>query len=154
MDEEDPFDLKRFVEAQDPVIDAVRAELAAGRKRTHWMWFVFPQIAGLGRSPMAQAYAISSLEEARAYLAHPVLGARLRECVRLVNAVRDRSAHDILGSPDDLKFRSCLTLFREAGGGPDFDAALARFFAREADQATLRLLGARGGAQAGGRSQT
>ena len=118
------------------------------------MWFVFPQIAGLGRSPMAQAYAIGSLDEARAYLAHPVLGARLRECVRLVNAVPDRSAHDIFGSPDDMKFRSCLTLFREAGGGGDFDAALSRFFAGEADPATLRLLGARDGAQAGGRSQT
>jgi uncharacterized protein (DUF1810 family) len=149
MTRDDPLDLKRFVEAQDPVFDAVRAELAAGRKRTHWMWFVFPQIAGLGRSPMAQAYAIGSIEEAGAYLAHPVLGARLRECVRLVNAVPDRSAHDIFGSPDDMKFRSCLTLFREAGGGADFEAALSRFFVGEADPATLRLLGA----QADGRSQ-
>ena len=154
MAEDDPYDLERFIETQNRVIDAVRAELAAGRKRTHWMWFVFPQIAGLGSSPMAQAYAISSLDEARAYLAHPVLGARLVECVRLVNDVGDRSAHDIFGSPDDMKFRSCLTLFRQAGGGAEFDAALTRFFAGEADPATLRLLGARGDDQAGGRSQT
>jgi uncharacterized protein (DUF1810 family) len=156
MAEDDPFDLRRFVAAQDPVMDVVRAELAAGRKRTHWMWFVFPQIAGLGRSRMAQAFAISSLDEAHAYLAHPVLGARLRECVGLAMAAPDRSAHGIFGSPDDMKFRSCLTLFREAGGGDIFDASLARFFAGEPDQVTLRLLGAAGpgGDQAGGRSQT
>src|ERR1700745_1326563 len=100
----DPYDLQRFVDAQNPVYDQVCAELRDGRKRTHWMWFVFPQIAGLGSSPMAQRYAIGSLDEAQAYLAHPVLGERLRECALAMLAVGDRSAHDILGSPDDLKF--------------------------------------------------
>ena len=140
MSPDDPFNLRRFVEAQDAVMDTVRAELAAGRKRSHWMWFVFPQITGLGRSTMAQAYAISSLDEARAYLAHPVLGARLRECVRLVNAVRDRSAHDIFGSPDDIKFRSSMTLFGEASGEEVFLRALGRYFDGVADPVTLKAL--------------
>src|SRR4029077_21032235 len=105
------FDLKRFLDAQAPVIDRVRSELRAGAKRSHWMWFVFPQIAGLGHSAMAQRYAIASLDEAKAYAAHPVLGARLRECTALVLAVEDKSVHAIFGSPDDLKFHSCMTLF-------------------------------------------
>ena len=107
----DPFDLQRFVDAQRPVIDAVRRELADGRKRTHWMWFVFPQFAGLGASPTSRRYAIGSIDEARAYLAHPVLGSRLVECVELVNGVEGRTVLEIFGSPDDMKFRSCLTLF-------------------------------------------
>jgi uncharacterized protein (DUF1810 family) len=106
----DPFDLRRFVDAQNPVIDKVLSELRAGRKRSHWMWFVFPQIEGLGSSAMAQRYAIRSGAESEAYLAHPVLGGRLRECVGLVVAAR-RPLADIFGHPDDWKFRSCVTLF-------------------------------------------
>src|SRR5437762_312152 len=107
----DPHNLDRFLTAQAPVIDAVLAELRAGRKRTHWMWFVFPQLRGLGSSSTADFYGIASLEEARAYLAQPVLGPRLRECCALLLQVPDRSAREILGTPDDLKFRSSLTLF-------------------------------------------
>ena len=134
-------DLARFVQAQQPLMNDVRAELAAGRKRTHWMWFVFPQLRGLGHSAMARHYGIASREEAAAYLAHPVLGARLRECVELVLAVQGRTAHEIFGSPDDLKLRSCLTLFREIDG-PDgvFGRALARFFEGQPDPMTLQLL--------------
>ena len=113
-DPHDPYDLERFVAAQDPVYDQVCAELRAGRKRTHWMWFVFPQRRGLGHSPMAQKYAIGSQEEAGAYLEHPVLGARLRECTELVNRVEGRSLEQIFGYPDDLKFRSSMTLFASA----------------------------------------
>lgn len=138
--DDDPFDLQRFVEAQDRVIDRVRAELLAGEKRSHWMWFVFPQIAGLGRSPMAQRYAIGSLAEARAYLEHPVLGPRLGECVELVLRHRDRSAHQIFGSPDDMKFRSCLTLFDRAAPGGMFDETLRAFFDGERDAATRSIL--------------
>jgi uncharacterized protein (DUF1810 family) len=134
-------DLNRFVEAQRPVMDDVRAELAAGRKRTHWMWFVFPQLRGLGRSATARHYGLASRDEAAAYLAHPVLGARLRECVELVLAVQGRTAHEIFGSPDDLKLRSCLTLFREVdGAGGVFDRALARYFDGQPDPMTLQLL--------------
>ena len=137
----DPFDLERFVEAQDPVYARVLAELRAGRKQSHWMWFVFPQIAGLGRSSMAARFAIASLDEARAYLARPVLGGRLRECTELVLAVEGKSAHDIFGSPDDLKFRSCMTLFsRVAPAGSPFERALARYFGGEPDAATLERL--------------
>src|ERR1044072_813603 len=102
----DPFDLQRFVDAQAPVYDRVLAELREGRKRSHWMWFVFPQIAGLGSSPMAQRYAIASRAEAAAYISHSLLGLRLRECTRLVNAVEGKAVHDIFGSPDDMKFHS------------------------------------------------
>lgn len=137
----DPFDLDRFVVAQDPVIDRVRDELRRGSKTSHWMWFVFPQIAGLGTSFMAQRYAIASLDEARAYLDHPILGPRLVECVDLVLAVEGRSAHAIFGSPDDMKLRSSLTLFAQAGGGDVFQATLGRFFDGKADQATLDRLG-------------
>ncbi len=134
-------DLARFVEAQQPVMDDVRAELAAGRKRTHWMWFVFPQLRGLGHSAMARHYGIASRDEAAAYLAHPLLGARLRECVELVLAVQGRTAHDIFGSPDDLKLRSCLTLFREIdGAGGVFGRALARYYDGQPDPMTLQLL--------------
>ncbi|HTP76972.1 MAG TPA: DUF1810 domain-containing protein [Rhizomicrobium sp.] len=138
---DDPFDLERFVAAQARVIDAVRSELRAGRKASHWMWFVFPQIAGLGHSAMAARYAIASPDEARAYLAHPVLGPRLVECTELVLAVERRSAHQIFGSPDDLKFRSCMTLFsRVAPAGSPFERALARYFGGEPDAATLERL--------------
>ena len=138
---DDPHDLARFVDAQAPVLGAVMAELAAGRKRSHWMWFVFPQIEGLGFSAMAQRYAIGSLEEARAYLAHPVLGERLRRCTDLVLAVEGRGITAILGSPDDLKFRSSMTLFGRAAPGEErFQAALDRCFAGEPDAATLARL--------------
>jgi uncharacterized protein (DUF1810 family) len=138
----DPFDLQRFVDAQARVIDAVRAELARGSKQTHWMWFVFPQIAGLGFSAMARRYAIQSLDEAKAYVAHPVLGARLKECTSLVLAVDGRTIHDIFGSPDDLKFHSSMTLFaRAAPEIPEFHAALQKYFGGEEDAATLTKLG-------------
>lgn len=137
---DDPFALQRFVEAQDPVYRCVLDELRAGAKRSHWMWFVFPQIAGLGRSPMAERFAISGRDEARAYLDHAILGARLRECTEAVLAHSDRSAHAIFGSPDDMKFRSSMTLFSAVGGDAPFAAALDRFFAGEPDRATLRML--------------
>ena len=136
----DPHGLERFVLAQAGVIDDVRAELRAGRKASHWMWFVFPQLRGLGSSALAHRYGIASPDEARAYLAHPVLGARLRECCALMLQVPGRSAHDILGSPDDLKFRSCCTLFaRAAPGEPLFRQCLERFYAGQEDELTLAL---------------
>jgi uncharacterized protein (DUF1810 family) len=136
---DDPFDLARFVEAQGGgAYDSALAELRAGRKTGHWMWFVFPQIAGLGRSPTAQRYAISGLEEARAYLAHPVLGDRLRECARtLAELESDRDAEEILGGIDALKLRSSMTLFaRAAPDDPLFGAVLDRYYGGEADKAT------------------
>ncbi|HKR88700.1 MAG TPA: DUF1810 domain-containing protein [Phenylobacterium sp.] len=138
----DAFDLQRFVDAQARNYDDALAELRAGRKTSHWMWYVFPQVAGLGSSAMAQTYAIGSLAEAQAYLAHPVLGARLRDCLAAVLAVRGRSAHEIFGSPDDLKFRSSLTLFAQAApANPQFRQGLERYFGGEADPATLQILG-------------
>jgi len=133
--------LERFVQAQAPIYDQALRELRAGRKQSHWMWFVFPQIVGLGHSPMAQHYAIQNLAEARAYLAHPVLGARLRECCQAVMDVDGKSAHDIFGSPDDLKFRSSLTLFAHAA--PDealFHGLLKKYYAGEEDALTLEKL--------------
>ncbi|MGU3542499.1 DUF1810 domain-containing protein [Methylobacterium sp. A52T] len=139
----DTYDLGRFVAAQEGVHGRALAELQAGDKRSHWMWFIFPQIAGLGASPMAQRYAIGSLAEAQAYAAHPVLGARLRACTAAVNAVAGRSAHAIFGSPDDLKFRSSMTLFaRAVPGEPVFADALARYFDADPDPRTLAKLGA------------
>ena len=138
---DDPFSLQRFVAAQAPLYDRVCAELSAGRKRSHWMWFIFPQIHGLGSSAMAQRYAITSLAEGVAYLDHPVLGPRLRECTRLVNAVDGRSAHEIFGSPDDMKFHSSMTLFLRAG--PEdalFRTALDKYFAGKLDPATIERL--------------
>lgn len=127
------MDLERFVTAQATTYESALAELRAGRKRTHWMWFVFPQLRGLGRSETAHFYGIESREEAVAYLGHPVLGARLRECTRAVLAVPNRSAHDIFGSPDDLKLCSCWTLFAEVAQSPSdqalFEQGLARFCA-------------------------
>ena len=138
----DPFDLERFVRAQDGVYEAALAELRAGRKRSHWMWFVFPQLAGLGTSPMAERYAIGGLAEARAYLGHPALGPRLRECAETLLAVEGRTAHEILDSPDDLKLRSCATLFAAvAPPGSPFERLLGKYYGGERDRATLRLLG-------------
>src|SRR5262245_19205782 len=137
----DPYDLDRFLVAQEPMIGAVRDELRLGRKASHWMWFVFPQLAGLGRSAMSQHYAIGSVEEARAFLDHPVLGSRLVECVELVLAVEGRTAHDIFGSPDDMKLRSCLTLFDAIDRNGVFARALERYFEGRPDRATLDLLG-------------
>ena len=137
----DPFDLQRFVNAQGPVYDTAVAELRDGRKRSHWMWFVFPQIEGLGRSLMAHKYAIGSRAEASAYLGHPVLGPRIIECTRLVNAIDGRTAHEIFGAPDDMKFRSSMTLFaRVADGGDDFIAAVWKYFGLEFDEATIARL--------------
>ena len=135
-----PFDLERFLEAQEPVFRDVVGELARGRKQSHWMWFVFPQIAGLGFSAMSQRYAIGSRTEAEAYLAHPVLGPRLIECTRLVLAVDGLTINAILGAPDDAKFRSSMTLFGAMSHEAVFDEALARYFAGQPDGATLEIL--------------
>lgn len=132
-----------FLTAQAPIYDTVLLELRAGRKQTHWMWFIFPQLRALGRSPTALHYGLDDLAAARAYLADPILGARLVECVTTVLAISHRTAHAIFGSPDDLKFRSCLTLF-EAAAPPEqkplFTAALEKFYAGERDPLTLELL--------------
>jgi uncharacterized protein (DUF1810 family) len=136
----DPYNLQRFLEAQDGVFEQVVAELREGRKRGHWMWFVFPQLRGLGHSFMAELYAISSLEEAEAYLSHPVLGARLKECTRLVNQI-DSTVDHIFGYPDNLKFRSSMTLFAQVQGDDQiFKDALERYFGGEPDQRTLSRL--------------
>jgi uncharacterized protein (DUF1810 family) len=143
---DDPYDLGRYVSAQQPVYPRVCAELAAGEKRSHWMWFIFPQLRALGSSPTAQHFGIGSLAEARAYLAHPVLGGRLRECTRLVTSVAGRTAEAIFGYPDYLKFRSSLTLFAQAAAGSPaaedriFGEALARYYGGEPDPLTLKLL--------------
>jgi uncharacterized protein (DUF1810 family) len=138
---DDPYNLQRFADAQARVIDQVRRELAAGRKETHWMWFVFPQLRGLGSSSMAEKYGITSRGEAEAYLAHPVLGPRLRDCTELVNAVQNRSVEDIFGYPDDLKFRSCITLFSSVTNKNDvFRTALDKYFNGEPDPATVARL--------------
>ena len=137
------FDLDRFIQAQDAVWEDVQRELRAGSKRTHWMWFVFPQLRGLGHSAMAQRYALASRAEARAYLGHPVLGPRLLDCTALVTAVPDRSINQILGSPDDLKFRSSMTLFAAvAPDEPTFRQALDRYFDGAPDPLTLDRLDA------------
>jgi uncharacterized protein (DUF1810 family) len=141
MPHDDPFDLQRFVDAQDRVIDDVRAELRAGRKHSHWIWFVFPQIEGLGVSPTSHFYAVKSLAEAEAYLAHPVLGPRLRECVGLVIATQGRSLQDIFGEPDATKFRSSMTLFDlVATTDTIFADALKIFCGGKSDPATLARL--------------
>ena len=152
----DPHNLRRYIDAQERVFTRVRAELTAGRKESHWMWFVFPQLRGLGSSPTARQYGIASLEEARAYLAHEVLGEQLRECTRLVNGIEGRTIEEIFGYPDHLKFRSCMTLFEraavdagqgagtgsagDAAGAQVFREALGKYFAGEEDPLTLRLL--------------
>ena len=137
----DPFGLQRFVDAQEPVYPRVLAELRRGKKESHWMWFIFPQFAGLGHSSMTQRFAIGSREEAVAYLGHSVLGARLRECADLVNAVDGSTIREILGSPDDFKFRSSMTLFGEISSDPVFRTAISKFYAGKPDQRTLTLLG-------------
>jgi uncharacterized protein (DUF1810 family) len=135
------YDLERFVEAQKGIYEQVTSELRAGRKRSHWMWFIFPQSAGLGHSETAQRYAISSLAEAAAYLKHPVLGPRLRECTRLVVDVEGRSIDQILGYPDDLKFRSSMTLFARAGAEEgEFREALEKYFDGVPDPLTVERL--------------
>lgn len=137
----DPHNLKRFVDAQNRVYDRVCAELRAGQKTGHWMWFIFPQLRGLGRSHMANEYAISSREEAVAYLQHPILGERLRECTRLVSSVEGLSINDIFGYPDDLKFRSSMSLFANVAPQEEiFKHALEKYFDGEPDSLTLQLL--------------
>jgi uncharacterized protein (DUF1810 family) len=137
----DPFDLQRFVDAQSRVYDTVVGELRGGRKRSHWMWFVFPQLAGLGSSPTAVRFAISSIEEARAYLAHELLGARLRECAGLVAQIDGRTAEQIFGWPDDMKLRSSMTLFaRAADDSAVFVAVLEKLYGGQQDPATLARL--------------
>lgn len=137
------FDLDRFIDAQNGIYGQALSELKAGRKRSHWMWFIFPQIAGLGTSSMAEKYAIRSAEEAAAYLADPILGTRLLRCVDAMLSVNDRSAHDILGSPDDLKFRSSLTLFAAISDhGSLFHRAIDKYYAGEFDKRTVELLDA------------
>lgn len=138
----DPFNLARFIKPQDAVWPQVRAELAAGRKQSHWIWFVFPQSAGLGSSARSVHFAISSGEEARAYLAHAILGPHLIEATRLMLAVEDRSALDILGTPDDQKFHSSMTLFDAVSPNDIFAAALNKYFANQRDAATLAKLSA------------
>lgn len=134
----DPYNLLRFVRAQAPIYDQVLQELKAGMKMSHWMWFVFPQIRGLGRSPVSTEFAISGRGEAEAYLRHPVLGPRLKECTRLVLQLMGSTATDILGTPDDLKFRSSMTLFAQVSPDDDiFQRALQKYFAGEPDRLTL-----------------
>ena len=141
MRDADPFDLKRFVDAQDRVYPAVLGELASGRKESHWMWFVFPQITGLGQSPTTVKFAISSLEEASAFLSHPVLGPRLRECAALTLTVEGRTARQIFGPVDEMKFRSSMTLFaRAAPEAAVFRQCLDRYFGGVPDPATLAKL--------------
>ena len=137
----DPYNLQRFVDAQQSIYENVRRELGSGSKRSHWMWFIFPQFKGLGRSNMAQLFAISSREEASAYLEHPVLGSRLRECSQLAAAINGRSIEDIFGYPDYLKFRSSMTLFAQVAVDNEvFNVCLQKYFNGEPDPATLARL--------------
>jgi uncharacterized protein (DUF1810 family) len=141
MNQPDPFDLRRFVDAQARVYDTVLGELRDGRKRSHWMWFVFPQLRGLGSSPTAVRFSISSIDEARAYLVHELLGPRLRECVGLVAGIDGRTAEEIFGWPDDMKLRSSMTLFaRAADDNADFIAVLEKYYGGREDPATLARL--------------
>jgi uncharacterized protein (DUF1810 family) len=141
----DIYNLQRFINAQENTFERVQAELAAGQKRTHWMWFIFPQLKGLGSSPTTQRFAISSLEEGAAYLEHPVLGRRLEKCTALVNAVQDRSVQEIFDYPDDLKFHSSMTLFARVADdlhfeAPVFNQALSKYFPGRLDDRTVSLL--------------
>ena len=137
----DPFDLNRFIEAQEAVYDRALSELRNGRKETHWMWFIFPQIAGLGTSPMSHRYSIRSVAEARAYLDHPILGPRLIECGNAVLAVENRSATEILGKPDDMKMKSCATLFEYVSQSENiFTEILIKYYDRKRDSRTLDLI--------------
>lgn len=138
---EDPFDLNRFIEAQQHVYARALAEIRAGRKESHWMWFIFPQFDGLGFSPMAERYAIKSREEAIAYLAHPTLGPRLVECIEATLGLAGQSARAVFGTPDDLKLRSCATLFAEVSPvGSEFERLLEKYYDGMRDDSTLRLL--------------
>ena len=140
-DPNDAYDLQRFVDAQNPRFEGVRAELRSGRKTSHWMWFIFPQIKGLGHSPLARKFAISSREEADAYLRHSILGPRLPECTQIVNLIEGRSIEQIFGSPDDLKFRSCMTLFAHATvDNQVFMDALRQYYGGKFDPLTLERL--------------
>ncbi|MBB3594220.1 uncharacterized protein (DUF1810 family) [Rhizobium sp. BK529] len=137
------YDLHRFIEAQNGIYEQALSELKAGRKRSHWMWFVFPQIAGLGTSSMAEKYAIRSAEEASAYLSDPILGSRLLRCVEAILSVIDRSAHDIMGSPDDLKLRSSMTLFAAVSDhGSPFHKVIDHFYHGKFDERTISILSA------------
>ena|SRR6188472_3454636 len=137
----DQYQLQRFVDAQEGIYADVVEELTQGRKRSHWMWFVFPQLRGLGSSPTAVRFGISSADEARAYLAHELLGSRLRECAKLVARIDGRSAQDVFGWPDDMKLRSSMTLFARASeDNADFVAVLEKFYGGEEDPATLARL--------------
>jgi len=138
----DPYDLDRFVRAQAPDYDRVLSELRHGEKGSHWMWYIFPQIEGLGHSPMSRRYSIKNAAEARAYLDHPILGTRLRECATVVHNIVGRSAFEIFGSPDDSKLRSCATLFARVSDDGVFQQLLKRYFDGQPDNETLRLLGA------------
>ena len=138
----DPYDLDRFVQAQAPDYDRALSELRDGKKRSHWMWYIFPQIEGLGTSPMSQRYSIKSAAEARAYLDHPVLGPRLRECAAVVRDIVGHSAPEIFGSPDDQKLRSCATLFAAVSDDDVFEQVLQKYFDGQPDTETLRRLGA------------
>ena len=141
-DQSDRFNLERFVRAQEDIFKAALSELRRGQKRSHWMWFIFPQVAGLGSSPAAREFAIKSLDEACAYLNHPVLGPRLLECCRAILSVNGRSAEDILGYPDDLKLRSSMTLFALVAGAPlEFAQVLEKYYEGHRDPRTLELLG-------------
>ena len=137
------IDLQIFVQAQEDIYEQALAELKNGSKESHWMWFVFPQIAGLGNSEMARKYAIPNLADAKAYLSHDLLGSRLRECTEAVLAVEGRTAHEILGSPDDVKLKSCMTLF-EVADGPDsvFSSILEKYFEGQRDERSLMILNA------------
>jgi uncharacterized protein (DUF1810 family) len=137
----DPYDLNRFVQAQEDDYERALSELKSGRKRSHWMWYIFPQFDGLGFSTTSKRYSIKSVAEAKAYLSHPILGPRLTECVEAVLSVEGRSAHEIFGSPDDMKLRSCATLFASISPKSSiFDQLLEKFFQGERDGKTLRLL--------------
>lgn len=141
----DPHNLARFLEAQERDYEQALSEIKAGRKRSHWMWYIFPQFAGLGSSPTSRHYAIKSVEEARAYLAHPVLGPRLVVCAEAALQIAGRSAYDIFGSPDDMKLRSCATLFASVSpAGSSFERLLDRYFDGNRDERTLALLAAAG----------
>lgn len=137
----DSYNLERFLEAQDPIINQVKRELRSGQKQAHWMWFVFPQVAGLGSSQAAQQYAIASRDEAKAYLSHATLGPRLRDCTELVLEIEGKSATEIFGYPDDMKFRSSMTLFDAVSDGSAlFETALEQYFDGEPDPQTLQFL--------------
>ncbi len=148
---DDPFNLSRFVAAQDGIYDVTLSEIRSGRKRSHWMWFVFPQIAGLGASPMSTRYAIASADEARAYLGHPVLGARYRECVGALQRLPESDAEKVFGRIDAQKLQSSLTLFSAMHADGLFEAALNRWFDGRRDEATLRFLHEQGHEDRGGK---